>query len=131
VQVVAWKDERPVGKAMLLFPGHDEYSESAEREGCGEIRDVGVVEAERRRGVATALIDAIEEAAREHDVGRIGLTVAQGEDDAPARALYRKLGYRFAHGPFITSTDLFDDDGRPIHVGAVMSFLTKPLLLPS
>ena len=58
----------------------------------------------------------------------IGLSVALADDDAPARDLYAKLGYAFAHGPFITSTDLFDDDGRPIHVGAVMSYLTKPLL---
>ena len=43
VQVVAWDGERPVGKAMVLFPGHEECSVSAEREGCGEIRDVGVV----------------------------------------------------------------------------------------
>ncbi|MEO8422685.1 MAG: GNAT family N-acetyltransferase [Actinomycetota bacterium] len=128
VQVVAWMDERPVGKAMLLFPGHDEFSESSEREGCGEIRDVGVAEAARRRGVATSLIGMLEAAAREHGMERIGLTVASGEEDAPARSLYEKLGYEVAHGPFIASTDLYDDDGRPIHVGDVMSYLTKSLL---
>jgi GNAT superfamily N-acetyltransferase len=128
VQVVAWDDDRPVGKAMVLFPGHDEYSESALREGCGEIRDVGVVEAARRRGVATSLIGTMEAAARERGMERSGLSVAQGEDDAPARALYEKLGYAVAHGPFITSTDLDDDDGRPIHVGAVMVYLTKSLV---
>ena len=58
---------------------------------------------------------------------RIGLSVALSDDDAAARSLYETLGYTFAHGPYITSTDLFDDDGRPIHVGAVMSYLTKPL----
>jgi GNAT superfamily N-acetyltransferase len=128
VQVVVWQSERPVGRAMVLFPGHDEYSTSAEREGCAEIRDVGVVEAMRRLGVATALIGMMEVAALGHGMQRIGLTVAQGADDAPARALYEKLGYAVAHGPFITSTNLYDDDGRPIHVGAVMSYLTK--LLP-
>ena len=128
VQVVAWSEERPVGKAMVLFPGYDEYSESAEREGCGEIRDVGVADLARRRGVATALIGMMEDAAREHGMDRVGLTVAQGEEDAPARALYEKLGYVTAHGPFITSTNLFGDDGRPIPVSAVMSYLTKSLL---
>lgn len=39
-----------------------------------------------------------------------------------------KLGYSFAHGPFITTTDLFDDEGRPMHVGTVMTYLTKPLV---
>ena len=55
------------------------------------------------------------------------MTVAQGEEDAPARALYERLGYGFAHGPFITSTDLCDDRGLPIPVGAVMIYLVKEL----
>ena len=53
--------------------------------------------------------------------------MALSADDAPARALYATLGYGFAHGPYITSTDLIDDRGRPIHVGAVMTYLTKGL----
>jgi GNAT superfamily N-acetyltransferase len=130
LQVVAWVELRPVGKAMVLFPGHDEYSESAERESCGEIRDVAVTPDARRLGVATAMIASLETAVGEGGLFRIGLSVAQGDDDAPARALYRRLGYGFAHGPFITSTNLYDDAGRPIHVGAVMSYLTKSLPSP-
>jgi ribosomal protein S18 acetylase RimI-like enzyme len=128
VQVVAWDGERAVGKAMVLFPSDEEWSVSAEREGCAEIRDVGVIEDHRRRGVATAMISSLESAVAGRGMTRIGLSVALSDDDAPARALYQKLGYAFAHGPFISSTDLFDDDGRPIHVGAVMSYLTKPLV---
>ena len=45
----------------------------------------------------------------------------------PRASLYAKLGYAVAHGPFITSTNLYADDGRPIPVGAVMSYLTKAL----
>jgi GNAT superfamily N-acetyltransferase len=127
IQVVAWIDERPVGKAMVLFPGYDEYSESAEREVCGEVRDVAVTPEARRLGIATSMIAALETAVRERGLSRIGLTVALAADDAPARDLYAKLGYAPAHGPFITSTNLHDDDGRPIHVGAVMSYLTKSL----
>jgi GNAT superfamily N-acetyltransferase len=127
VQVVAWQGERPVGKAMVLFPDHAEWSESAERERCAEIRDVGVVEDLRRRGVATAMIASLETDSRARGFDRIGLSVALSEDDSPARELYARLGYTFAHGPFITSTDLIDDDGRPIHVGSLMSYLTKPL----
>jgi GNAT superfamily N-acetyltransferase len=110
---------------MVLFPGHDEYSVSAEREGCGEIRDVSVEPDARRLGVATAMIHALEEAARERGLTRIGLSVALDVDDAPARDLYAKLGYVAAHGPFISSTNLYDDEGRPLHVGAVMSYLTN------
>lgn len=127
VQLVAWDGALPAGKAMVLFPAHEEWSVSAEREGCAEIRDVGVAEDHRRLGVATAMIASLEAATLDRRVARIGLSVAMSDDDAPARALYAKLGYAFAHGPFITSTDLFDDEGRPIHVGAVMSYLTKPL----
>ena len=125
--MVAWRGDRPVGKAMILFPGHDEYSVSAEREECGEIRDVSVEPDARRLGVATALIHALEEAARERGLSRIGLSVALDVDDAPARDLYAKLGYVVAHGPFISSTNLYDEEGRPLHVGAVMSYLTKAL----
>lgn len=128
VQVVAWRDERPIGKAMVLFPRYEEYSVSAEREGCGEIRDVTVAPEARRLGVATALVAALEAAVRERGLTRIGLSVALAPDDAPARDLYAKLGYAVAHGPFITSTNLHDDDGRPIHVGAAMSYMTKSLL---
>lgn len=113
---------------MVLFPGHDEYSVSAERERCGEIRDVAVAPDARRLGVATAMIAVLEAAARERGLSRIGLCVALDADDAPARDLYARLGYAVAHGPFITSTDLYGDDRRPIHVGAVMSYLTKSLL---
>lgn len=127
VQFVAWRDGEPVGRGMVLFPGHGEYSVSAERERCAEIRDVGVAEPARRRGIATSLIDAMEQAARDHGMTRIGLTVAMAQDDEPARRLYRKLGYRFAHGPFITTTDLWDDEGLPIPVGAVMTYLVKEL----
>jgi len=127
VQVVAWVAAAPVGKGMVLFPGYEEYSTSATRERCAEIRDVGVVGSARRRGVATALIGAMEDAVRERGMDRIGMTVAQGEEDAPARALYERLGYRFAHGPFITSTNLWDDRGLPIPVGAVMIYLVKEL----
>ena len=128
VQVVAWQGERPVGKAMVLFPGHEEYSESAEREGCSEVRDVAVAPEARRRGVATAMIAALEAVTRERGIPCIGLSVALAEDDAAARSLYAKLGYAVAHGPFITSTDLYADDGRPIPVGAVMCYLTRSLL---
>jgi ribosomal protein S18 acetylase RimI-like enzyme len=124
---VAWDGERPVGKAMVLFPTDEEWSVSAEREDCAEIRDVGVAEDHRRRGVATAMIASLEAAAAERGGTRIGMSVALAHEDAAARALYERLGYSFAHGPFITSTDLTDDEGRPIHVGAVMSYLTKPL----
>jgi GNAT superfamily N-acetyltransferase len=128
VQVVAWEGGRAIGKAMLLFPGHDEYSASAEREGCAEIRDVSVLEDARRRGIGTAVIVSLEAEARVREMPSIGMAVAVGEDAGPGEILYGKLGYRRAHGPFITSTNLWDDACRPIPVGAVMVYLVKPLV---
>jgi GNAT superfamily N-acetyltransferase len=130
VQVVAWDNGRPVGKAMVLFPGHAEWSVSAERESCGEIRDVSVVPQARRRGVATAMIEMLERAARGLGLTSIGLSVALDRDDAPARELYARLGYEFAHGPFISTTNLVVNDGSPLPVGAAMAYLTKPLAGP-
>jgi GNAT superfamily N-acetyltransferase len=126
VQIVAWEDGRPVGRGMVLFPTHAEWSISAHRERCAEVRDVGVLESHRRRGIARALMAALEDAALEAGSVRIGLAVALGEGDAPARALYDALGYERAHGPLISSTDLVGDDG-PFPVGAAMVYVTKPL----
>jgi GNAT superfamily N-acetyltransferase len=113
---------------MVLFPEHEEYTESARRERCAEIRDVEVVEEVRRRGIGSAMIRALEEAGRERGMRRIGMSVAIGEDAGPAELVYGKLGYVRAHGPFITSTDLWRDDGRPLHVGAAMVYLVKELV---
>jgi GNAT superfamily N-acetyltransferase len=65
VQVVAWEERTPVGRGMVLFPEHDEFSASAVREGCAEVRDVFVAPAHRNRGLATAMMAALEDGARE------------------------------------------------------------------
>jgi GNAT superfamily N-acetyltransferase len=111
---------------MVLFPEHDEFSASAVREGCAEVRDVFVSRTRRRLGVATALMGALEDAVRERGMARVGLSVSLDEDAAPARELYERLGYLHAHGPFVSSADLLRDDG-PVAVGAVMNYLIKEL----
>lgn len=126
VQVAAWEDEAPLGRGMVLFPAHEEYSISAERRGCAEVRDVFVAPDRRRGGVATALMGALESSAREAGMSRIGLAVSLDAPAAPARALYERLGYRYAHGPYVTSSTLVGDEG-PFPVGAVLSFLVKDL----
>ena len=126
VQVVAWERDAPTGRAMVLFPEHDEFSASAVREGCAEVRDVFVTPGHRNRGQATAMMAALEDAVREHGMGRIGLTVGMDDAALPARLLYEGLGYRHAHGPFLTSATLLGEDG-PIPVGAVLTYLVKDL----
>jgi GNAT superfamily N-acetyltransferase len=124
--VVAWSDGEPVGRGMALFQAHEEYSTSAAREGCAEVRDVFVAAHRRREGVARGIMSALEEAVRARRVSRVGLSVSLDEAAAPARGLYERLGYRHAHGPFISSTTLAGDHG-PIAVGAVLTYLVKDL----
>ncbi len=126
VQFVAWDGEAPVGKGHVLFPGHEHWSISALRYNCPEVRDVFVEAPHRRRGAAAALMDVLEEAARDRGFSRIGLSVAQDDEAGPARALYEKLGYEFAHGPYIGSVTLLTDEA-PRPVGGVFVYLTKGL----
>jgi GNAT superfamily N-acetyltransferase len=111
---------------MVLFPEHDAFSASAVREGCAEVRDVLTAPDRRRAGIARAIMAALEDAARERGMLRVGLAVGLDEEAAAARALYEALGYRHAHGPYVTSTSLIGDDG-PIPVGAVLTYLVKDL----
>jgi GNAT superfamily N-acetyltransferase len=129
VQVAAWEGRRPVGRGMVLFPDHEEYSVSARREGCAEVRDVFVHPARRRRGVARAVMTTLERAAGARGF-RTGLSVSLDGEAAPARALYESLGYQHAHGPFVTSSDLDGDDG-PFPVGAIVVYLVKALGRPA
>ena len=124
VQAIAWLGSEPIGRGMVLFPGHEEYSISALRERCAEVRDVFVAAEQRRRGVASAMMAALETAAWDAGMVRVGLSVSLSEDAAPARALYARLGYLHAHGPYVSSTNLDGDDG-PIPVGAVMTYLVR------
>lgn len=126
VQLIAWEADRPVGRGMLLLPEHEEYSISASRERCAEVRDVSVVPEHRRAGVATSIMSGLESAALEVGMQRIGLSVSLDDKAAPARELYERLGYRHGHGPFVTSTILDGDDGS-FPVGATLVYLVKDL----
>jgi GNAT superfamily N-acetyltransferase len=127
VQLLAWVRHEAACGAMLVFPGHPEWSPSAFREGCPEIRDLGVAAAWRRRGIATALIAAAEREARSAGFARLGLAVGVEDDAAPARSLYERLGYAFAHGPFVQAARLETDEGTALPVAGVCTYLVKEL----
>lgn len=57
-----------------------------------ELMRVGVGLGSRRQGVATRLLEAVEDAARARGADRMLLEVAS--DNEPALALYRRAGYR-------------------------------------
>jgi GNAT superfamily N-acetyltransferase len=116
IQLVAWAGDTPVGRSMLVLPGHPEWTISDLREGCPEIRDVGVAETWRRRGVGTAVVKAaIDET--------VGLDDAYGG----AYALYERLGFDRAHGPYISSTRLEAEDGSWFSVAGAMVYLVRDL----
>jgi ribosomal protein S18 acetylase RimI-like enzyme len=77
--LVAWEGDEPLGHAYLAL---------AE---APELQDVSVRPEFRRRGIASALTDAVEGECRTRGFDRLTLKV--GLDNEPAQALYRKLGY--------------------------------------
>jgi GNAT superfamily N-acetyltransferase len=127
VQLVAWAADVAVGKAMVVFPGNVEWSESAFRETCPEIRDLAVSDAWTRRGIGSALVRAAEDEVRSAGFERIGLGAGLEPSYGPARAMYERLGYRTAHGPFIAAACLEDDEGRPVPVAGICMYLVKAL----
>jgi [ribosomal protein S18]-alanine N-acetyltransferase len=129
VQFVAWAEEVPVGRAMVVFPGHPEWMISGYREGTPDLRDVEVVEAWRRRGVGKRLVEACcgETARRGFD--RLGLMVSTDEAAGPARTLYEALGFELVHGPFISTTRLEAEDGTWFAVGTACVYMTRTAAL--
>ena len=126
-QLVAWAGTIAVGRAMVVFPGHPEWSESAFRETCPELRDVGVAEGWQRRGIGSRLIAASEEAVRAAGFDRIGLGVGLEDGYEAARGLYERSGYTFAHGPFVAAALLEDENGVGFPVAGVCVYLVKDL----
>lgn len=127
VQLVAWVGDIAVGRSMVVLPGHPEWSASAFREGCPELRDVGVAEAWQRRGIGGRLVAASEDEARTAGYERVGLGVGMDDSFGAARALYERRGYAFAHGPFVQAARLEDDAGGGIPVAGVCVYLVKGL----
>ena len=79
VYLVAWEGDEPSGHARLAFTEPP------------ELQDLSVRPKQRRRGVASALVAAVEGEARRHGFARIRLQVSA--DNGPAQALFRACGY--------------------------------------
>lgn len=78
---IAWRDERPIGLAMLAVRGARAW-----------VGGMGVAAEARRGGVGEQLMRALLESARDAGVRRVQLEVL--EPNTRARALYEKLGFR-------------------------------------
>jgi ribosomal protein S18 acetylase RimI-like enzyme len=101
--LVAWEDGEPLGHAHLALTDPP------------ELQDVSVRPEHRRRGVATALAFAAEQAVIARGCARIRLSVSV--DNEAAQILYRHLGYgdiglppRRVHGPIQIRTGTIQVD---------------------
>ena len=111
--LVAWDGDEPVGHAHIAW--------SETKVGVPQIGDVYVRPDVRRRGVATALARAAEDAAVARGHGRISLSYGLAND--AARRLYERLGYRDAglehehvHGEIRVRTGVIEVDEVLVHV---------------
>jgi ribosomal protein S18 acetylase RimI-like enzyme len=72
---------------LIAFEGYSSFAQAQ----LFNVHDVHVTPAARGQGVGTAMMDALEELAREHRFAKITLEVAAS--NTGAIALYRRLGY--------------------------------------
>jgi GNAT superfamily N-acetyltransferase len=114
VQLIAWIDGAPVGAVGLGGgPGGRDVEDLCEYRGFPVVHDLYVEHAFRRRGAGRALMEEVDVLARALDADGITLETGIAGSYAPARALYRSLGYRDLGGVFLSS---WSDPARDLHV---------------
>ena len=79
------------GVVAQAFIDHELVGTAVLNLDMGEISPIIVNSENRRQGVASALVDVLESAARSAGLKSIFASVAQDND--PSRSLWRKLGY--------------------------------------
>lgn len=112
--LVAWDGEEPVGHAHVDW-----------RRSPPELQNVFVVESHRRRGIASTLSLAAEELVRARGHTAVALDV--DVENAAARSLYEKLGYRPAGTPPRRKRGTILLRGQPFSFDVVLLDLVKPL----
>jgi GNAT superfamily N-acetyltransferase len=93
----------PEGAGLLATRGHDVVGYAAilwesnfagfRDRGIPLIHQVAVAEPFRRQGVATLLMDGVEQMARERGIATLGITVGLFDEYGPAQRLYGQRGY--------------------------------------
>jgi ribosomal protein S18 acetylase RimI-like enzyme len=125
--LAAWRDGLPVGYVLLHYWHPPHHASFAHYPDCAYVEALDVQLQRRRQGFALALMQAAEARAQANGATQLGLSV--GVDNAPARALYRKLGYYPTDVPdyFVSWTYQHPETGEPMEEGEVCSFWLKPL----
>ena len=88
--LVAVRAGRVIGIVSILWESN--YAGFRDR-GIPLVHQVSVAGPSQRQGVATALLAAAEQLARDRGVTTLGITVGLPEGYGPAQRLYAKLGY--------------------------------------
>jgi GNAT superfamily N-acetyltransferase len=91
--IVAEEGSQPLGAAWWRYFQADAPGYGYVDEAIPEV-SVAVLPGHRRRGIGTALLEALERKARDGGIDRLSLSV---ERDNPAVALYERLGFRALH----------------------------------
>ncbi len=112
--LVAWDGGEPVGHAHVDW-----------RPSPPELQNVFVAESHRRRGIASRLSVAAEELVRNR--GHAGIALDVDVENAAARSLYAKLGYRPAGTPPRRARGTILLRGKPFTYDVVLIDLVKPL----
>jgi len=90
VILMASQNKKDVAFGILNFePKYNLYKKLE----IPEIQDLNVVPEAREQGVATALVEAFENLARDQGLESIGISVGLTKNYGPAQRLYVKLGY--------------------------------------
>lgn len=109
-ELIAWIDGEAVGFVGLGMYDDANPDEMMEARGYALVNDLHVEEAYRRRGAGRALMLALEERARASSVPGVILDTGTSDGFAPARALYRSLGYVNLGGVYLGG---WSDPDRP------------------
>lgn len=88
--LIASRNKQDVGFGVLNFePKYSLY----QRLNIPEIQELNVIAEARQQGIATAMIEAFENIARNQGLENMGISVGLTKDYGPAQRLYFKLGY--------------------------------------
>jgi GNAT superfamily N-acetyltransferase len=117
VYFVAWEDDVAIGTGLLRWRG---------RAGYPQLEDLWVRPGRRNDGIGSAILRAVEAAARDGGAEQLGLAVAV--ENEGARRLYSRCGFvTTEHPPFLLSYTAWGDDGIPHPVNELSLYLAKQL----